>query len=102
MDVIGEGLRGLATRVTGGGSGCSHLDQARNVEPRSVGCEECLANGTSWVHLRLCLWCGHVGCCDQSEGRHAFHHFADTGHAIIRSHEPGEVWAWCWIDEIEV
>lgn len=95
-------LRTLWTKLTGGGSGCSHLDEALNVEPRTSGCEECLAAGMRWVHLRLCLTCGHVGCCDASEGRHAFHHFEETGHPIVRSHEPGETWGWCWIDEIQV
>ena len=76
--------------------------QTRDVEPRTEGCEECLASGLRWVHLRLCLKCGHVGCCDASEGRHAFHHYEETGHPIVRSHEPGETWGWCWIDEIQV
>jgi len=99
---IGDTLRESVKSVLPGDGGCSHLDQARMVEPRSEGCEECIAMGQTWVHLRLCLSCGHVGCCDQSVGRHAFHHFEDTGHAIMRSHEPGEVWGWCWIDEMEV
>jgi hypothetical protein len=102
MSSVGSSLRDLLTRLTGGGGGCSHLDQAHNVEPRTDGCEECLANGMQWMHLRLCLACGHVGCCDQSEGRHAFGHFEATGHPIMRSHEPGEVWGWCWVDQIEV
>ncbi len=102
MSELSGFLRGLVAKLTGGGSGCSHLDEALNVEPRSDGCEECLAAGTTWVHLRLCLKCGHVGCCNDSEGRHAFGHFEETGHPIVRSHEPGEIWGWCWIDEIEV
>ncbi|HLA15661.1 MAG TPA: UBP-type zinc finger domain-containing protein [Candidatus Limnocylindrales bacterium] len=99
MSRLGDALRTLTGQ---GGPSCSHLDQARNVEPRSDGCEECLATGSQWVHLRLCLACGHVGCCDQSPNRHARAHFTETGHAIIRSHEPDDTWAWCWIDEIEV
>lgn len=95
-------MRDRVLRLTGRRSGCTHLDQAHNVEPRTNGCEECLASGMRWVHLRLCLSCGHVGCCNQSEGKHAFGHFEETGHPIIRSHEPGEVWGWCWVDEIEV
>ena len=102
MTGFGERLRGLASRLTEDGSGCSHLDQARMVEPRSGGCEECLRQGMEWVHLRLCLTCGHVGCCDSSEGRHAYGHFDETGHPIVRSHEPGEIWSWCWIDEVEL
>lgn len=86
----------------GSGSPCSHLSMATLVEPLSEGCAECLATGGSWVHLRLCLACGNVGCCDQSPNRHARGHFESTGHAIIRSFEPGETWAWCWIDEVEV
>ena len=102
MSSLADTMRSLLSRVTGGSSGCSHLDQAQNVEPRSSGCEECLAQGMRWVHLRLCLTCGHVGCCDQSEGKHATAHFEETGHPIIRSHEPDETWGWCYIDEIEV
>jgi CPA1 family monovalent cation:H+ antiporter len=63
------------------------------------GCEECLAAGSTWVHLRLCLQCGHVGCCDSSPERHADKHFASTGHPVMRSFEPGEDWRWCFIDE---
>jgi uncharacterized UBP type Zn finger protein len=80
---------------------CTHLDKIRAVEPRTpAGCEECPKNGTSWVHLRLCLSCGHVGCCDESSGRHATRHFRHTHHPIIRSLEPGEDWAWCYLDEV--
>jgi len=81
---------------------CSHLDQIRNVTPRTKGCEECLKIGDSWVHLRMCLTCGHVGCCDTSRNKHATKHFKGTGHAIMRSIEPGEDWAWCFVDEIEL
>jgi uncharacterized UBP type Zn finger protein len=63
------------------------------------GCEECLAAGTRWVHLRLCLSCGHVGCCDSSPGRHASAHFAATAHPVIRSFQPGEDWRWCFVDQ---
>jgi hypothetical protein len=68
----------------------------------TAGCEECLASGGTWHHLRLCATCGHVGCCDRSPGRHAFHHYESTGHAIIRSFEPGEDWGWCWIDDVDL
>lgn len=97
-----DSVRGLLSRLGGDDSGCSHLDEARNVEPGSEGCQECLEQGMEWVHLRLCLSCGHVGCCNSSEGKHAFGHFEETGHPIARSHEPGEIWSWCWIDELEV
>jgi len=81
---------------------CSHLDQVKVLElPDSVaGCEECLATGGAWLHLRICLSCGHVGCCDDSPGRHATAHAQASGHPIIRSIEPGEDWSWCFLDEI--
>jgi CPA1 family monovalent cation:H+ antiporter len=79
---------------------CEHLRAAPlYVEPRTpAGCEECLRDGLTWVHLRLCLGCGHVGCCDSSVGKHASRHFKDEGHAVIRSFEPGEAWRWCYRD----
>lgn len=81
-------------------STCTHLDQIRAVEPTPPdGCAECLQIGSSWVHLRECLGCGHVGCCDSSPHRHATAHYADTGHPIMRSYEPGEDWRWCYVDE---
>lgn len=79
---------------------CSHLIHVRRVFPRSPGCEECLRIGSPWVHLRLCMTCGHVGCCDDSPNRHATRHFRATGHPVITSLEPGETWAWCYLDEI--
>ena len=82
---------------------CSHLDQIHPVEPRTPqGCEECLRIGSPWVHLRLCLSCGHVGCCDSSPYRHASKHAFGTGHAIVQSFEPGEDWRWCYFDETYV
>jgi uncharacterized UBP type Zn finger protein len=80
---------------------CSHLSEVREVSAKTpAGCEECLATGSRWVHLRLCLSCGHVGCCDSSPGRHASAHFRRTAHPVIRSFEPGEGWQWCYVDEI--
>jgi len=80
---------------------CTHLSQIKNVTPRTPkGCEECLKTGMRWVHLRLCLSCGHVGCCDNSIGKHATAHFHGSKHAIIRSFEPGEDWKWCYVDQI--
>ena len=79
---------------------CAHLAQIRAVAPRAGGCEECLKIGDSWVHLRLCLTCGHVGCCDSSKNRHATRHFNVTSHPIMRSLEPGETWGWCYVDEL--
>jgi uncharacterized UBP type Zn finger protein len=75
-----------------------HLEHGR-IKPSGHGCEECLALGMRWVHLRLCLTCGHVGCCDQSVGKHATQHFHETFHPVIRSFEPGEDWAYCYSDE---
>jgi hypothetical protein len=79
-----------------------HLTYVRPVTPHSNGCEECLQIGSGWVHLRLCLTCGHVGCCDSSPQRHARRHFREVGHPIIQSFEPGEDWRWCFVDETEV
>jgi uncharacterized UBP type Zn finger protein len=81
-------------------SACTHLATIRDVRPSTDGCAECLAMGDTWVHLRLCLECGHVGCCDDSKNTHATKHFHATRHPIIRSLEPGELWKWCFIDEI--
>ncbi len=80
--------------------GCSHLDQIEIEPPAEVeGCEECLASGDRWVHLRLCLTCGHVGCCDSSKNKHATKHFHATRHPIIKSFEPGEEWGYCYVDD---
>ena len=80
---------------------CTHLDQIRDVTPKTEGCEECLGNGEhAWFHLRLCLTCGHVGCCDSSPGKHASAHFEATGHPIVRSFQPGETWRWCLEDDL--
>ena len=78
---------------------CSHLDMAKDARPKTAGCEECLKTGDSWVHLRLCESCGHVGCCDSSKNKHATGHFRGTRHPVIRSFEPGETWRYCYIDE---
>jgi hypothetical protein len=81
---------------------CTHLNQIQVTElPAAVdGCEDCLAIGGKWLHLRICLVCGHVGCCDDSPNRHASAHAAETEHALIRSLEPGEDWSWCFPDEL--
>ena len=80
---------------------CEHLDQVRDVKPRTPeGCEECLKMNGWWVHVRLCLECGHVGCCDSSPNRHATRHFHQSRHAIMRSLEPGEDWGFCFVDGI--
>jgi uncharacterized UBP type Zn finger protein len=80
---------------------CAHLGEIRDVEPRTPeGCEECLAIGDDWVHLRLCMSCGHVGCCDNSKNKHATKHFRAIGHPIIRSFQPGETWMYCYPDDL--
>jgi len=81
---------------------CSHLDLVLDVRPLTVGCAECVRDGTSWVHLRMCLSCGHVGCCDSSRGRHATKHFWGSEHPVVRSLEPGEDWRWCYLDDVAV
>ena len=81
---------------------CQHMIDLEPVPAHTLGCEECLHRGTPWVHLRLCLTCGHVGCCDSSPGRHATKHFHKEGHPVMASFEPGERWAWCYVDEIEL
>jgi uncharacterized UBP type Zn finger protein len=77
---------------------CSHTAATTAVEPASQGCAACLATGSRWVHLRVCMCCGHVGCCDSSPNRHATRHYHETQHPIVRSFEPGEDWAWCYVD----
>ena len=79
---------------------CTHLDQIQDVTAKQHGCEECLAMGDHWLHLRVCLICGHVGCCDDSKNKHATKHFHTTGHPLMQSFEPNEEWIWCYIDEV--
>jgi len=81
---------------------CTHLDQVLVTQlPDAVaGCEDCLLTGDPWLHLRICLQCGHVGCCDASPNRHATTHSQASDHPIIRSLEPGEQWSWCYLDEV--
>jgi uncharacterized UBP type Zn finger protein len=79
---------------------CTHLDMIRPVTPSAQGCEDCLKIGARWVHLRLCLTCGHVGCCDSSPNRHASKHAREVSHPIVQSFQPGEDWLWCYVDEV--
>lgn len=81
---------------------CEHIQHAKNAKPHSKGCEECLKMGDTWVHLRLCLECGHVGCCDSSKNKHATKHYRATKHAVVQSLEPGESWMWCYEHELFV
>jgi len=83
-------------------SRCSHSNLIQPVTSSYSGCQDCLAIGDSWVHLRQCLICGHIGCCDSSKNKHATKHFHSTGHPIVKSAEPGENWRWCYIDQTVV
>lgn len=78
---------------------CEHLSEIQDVTPSAQGCEDCLKIGDQWVHLRMCKTCGHVGCCDSSQNKHATKHFHATGHPIVQSFEKGEDWMWCYEDE---
>ena len=79
---------------------CTHLDSIHDVTPSAEGCEDCLKTGDRWLHLRLCLQCGHVGCCDSSPNRHATAHFKTSSHPIIKSFELGEDWGYCYPDDM--
>jgi uncharacterized UBP type Zn finger protein len=81
---------------------CTHVDQiALTALPETIeGCAECLKTGGTWVHLRMCMTCGKIGCCDSSPNRHASAHAREDAHPIIRSAEPGEEWSWCYIDDV--
>ena len=80
---------------------CEHLQDAKDIEPTTPeGCEECMRIGSTWVHLRLCLTCGRVGCCDSSPNRHATKHAGESDHPIVSSVEPGEEWSYCYVDEL--
>lgn len=79
---------------------CTHIDTIKEVNPSGNGCKECLETGDNWVHLRLCMECGHVGCCDSSKNKHATKHNHSTKHPIIQSFEPGETWYYCYEDEL--
>jgi hypothetical protein len=82
---------------------CTHLDQIADVDPQTpAGCGECMKIGGTWVHLRLCLACGEVNCCDSSPNTHATKHFHASGHPLIQSFQPGEDWVWCYVDEVAV
>jgi uncharacterized UBP type Zn finger protein len=99
-------IKEVIGRITGSNQleeeGCNHREAVREVTPSGQGCKECLEMGDTWVHLRLCLTCGHVGCCDNSKNKHATRHFHASGHPIIKSFEPGEDWIWCYVDKTAV
>jgi uncharacterized UBP type Zn finger protein len=79
---------------------CTHLDQIKVTSTDKDYCEECIKTGDPWVHLRMCLSCGHVGCCDSSPNKHASKHFKSSEHPLVRSIQPGETWVWCYVDEV--
>ena len=81
---------------------CEHLAAEDYAPALTDGCEECLQSGDSWVHLRRCLRCGHVGCCDSSKNKHATKHYHRSKHPVVQSFQPGEEWKWCYVDEIGV
>ena len=97
---IGRFLSRLLPARLRGEPRCSHLDLVQVLTTEAEGCEECLKTGDGWVHLRLCMVCGKVGCCDDSRNTHATKHFREGGHALIRSIEPDESWAYCFVDDV--
>jgi uncharacterized UBP type Zn finger protein len=96
---IWSNLRFFIQRGRSSSRPCSHREMIRDVTRGSTGCEECMALGDTWVHLRMCMTCGQVGCCDSSKNKHAHRHADAMGHPIARSLEPGENWLWCYVDE---
>ncbi len=81
---------------------CTHLNQIKDIEPTTDGCEDCLKIGDTWVELRMCVTCGHVGCCNSSKNKHASKHYLITNHPIMKSLAPGEAFTWCFVDEVTV
>jgi hypothetical protein len=93
-------MTGWRVRAEVGSPECAHLEGLSDTVAAARECEDCVREGTKWVHLRRCLGCGHVGCCDNSPRRHATGHWQATGHPVIASAEPGERWAWCYPDQL--
>jgi uncharacterized UBP type Zn finger protein len=100
---MNTGIEALITRIQNDQQmlqdGCAHLSQINQVTPQSESCETCVQMGKPWIRLRLCLTCGHVGCCDSSTGKHARRHYQETNHPIILSFEPQELWMYCFEDD---
>lgn len=90
----------MISKKGGNSEKCEHMLEIKEIKPVSEGCAKCVAAGDTWVHLRMCMICGHVGCCDSSKNKHATRHFHETTHPIIRSAEPGESWVWCYVDQL--
>jgi tellurite resistance protein TerC len=97
--VVFLGAIGASLLFPGKAMACVHRDQIRDVAPKTRGCEECLKTGDQWVQLRMCLSCGHVGCCDSSKNKHATKHFHSSGHPVMQTIQPGEKWKWCYVDK---
>jgi uncharacterized UBP type Zn finger protein len=97
-----DSLRKHVSGIRQVGKACSHRDQIQDVTPSAEVCAACLAAGDTWVHLRMCMICGNVGCCNDSKNKHASKHFAETNHPIMKSLEPGEDWMYCFIDETKL
>lgn len=97
---IAAWVREAATNGTISTKGCEHIDTIQDVTPSADGCEDCLIIGDEWVHLRLCIVCGYVGCCDDSKNKHATLHHHKTQHPMIASYEENENWLWCYVDEV--
>lgn len=95
---LGDGIRRVLFQRSFKHRTCQHLDAVADVSPPERGCSACVEEGTRPVHLRMCLTCAHVGCCDSSRAKHARRHYERTGHPLIRSIEPGEHWTWCYVD----
>jgi uncharacterized UBP type Zn finger protein len=99
---ISSKLQKLAQAGSLDTQGCTHINEIQDVRPQSDGCAKCLELGDTWVTLRLCLVCGHVGCCDNSKNKHATKHYHETQHPMMVSYEPGEEWCWCYVDEVPI
>ena len=97
--IVHEAVRRVKAGELKRPTSCVHVDELQEVDPRTAGCEDCLKTGSTWVHLRICLTCGYVGCCNSSPGKHASRHATEVGHPVVMSMETGEDWMWCFQDE---
>ncbi|HEY1409687.1 MAG TPA: UBP-type zinc finger domain-containing protein [Promineifilum sp.] len=98
-DIVLDAVRRVKAGELKRPTNCVHLEQITAIEPSAVGCEDCLKSGSKWVHLRVCLTCGYVGCCNSSPNKHASRHAKEAGHPVVMSMESGEEWMWCYEDE---
>ncbi|MCL4803996.1 MAG: UBP-type zinc finger domain-containing protein [Anaerolineae bacterium] len=97
--IVHEAVRRVKAGELKRPTSCVHVDQIQMVDPNTTGCEDCLKAGDTWIHLRVCLTCGYVGCCNSSANKHAALHARETGHPVAMSMENGEDWMWCYEDE---